>query len=158
MPSSSFYAYFVHVLRCSKQVIQTKVYPKKVSKLSYFCKKCKNCFAFLFWDLRPKSQIFTPHPCPLYFENFLLNTLNSEQKPSAKNRLTGPVKNRSTGQSTGDDFEIYRSGRENPDRFHFWSGGEGPSRWAIFCNFLEKEAILIPLDHILHVFRAIWKY
>ena len=44
---------------------------------------------------------------PPHFENFLLNTLNSEQKPSAKNRLTGPVKNR----STGDDFEIYRSGR-----------------------------------------------
>ena len=110
MPSSSFYAYFVHVLRSSKQVIQTKIYSKKVSKLSYFCKKRKNCFAFLFWDLRPKSQIFTPHPCP-HFENFSLNTLNNEQKPSAKKRLTGPVKNRSTGRSTGDDFEIYRSGR-----------------------------------------------
>ena len=36
---------------------------------------------------------------PPHFENFLLNTLNSEQKPSAKNRLTGPVKNRSTGRS-----------------------------------------------------------
>ena len=48
---------------------------------------------------------------PPHFENFSLNTLNSEQKPSAKNRLTGPVKNRSTGRSTGDDFEIYRSGR-----------------------------------------------
>ena len=58
---------------------------------------------------------------PPYFENFSLNTLNSEQKPSAKNRLTRPVKNRSTGRSAGDDFEIYRSGRENPDRFHFWT-------------------------------------
>ena len=54
---------------------------------------------------------------PPYFENFSLNTFNSEQKPSAKNRLTGTVKNR----STGDDFEIYRSGRENPDRFHLWT-------------------------------------
>ena len=35
---------------------------------------------------------------PPHFENFSLNTLNSEQKPSA-------------GRSTGDDFEIYRSGR-----------------------------------------------
>ena len=26
-----------------------------------------------------------------------------------------------------------------------------------FCKFLEKKAILIPLDHILHVFTAIWK-
>ena len=43
---------------------------------------------------------------PPHFENFLLNTLNIEQKPSAKNRLTGPA-----GRSTGDDFEIYRSGR-----------------------------------------------
>ena len=51
-----------------------------------------------------------------HFEKFSLNTLNSEQKPSAKNWLTGPVKNR----STGDDFEIYRSGRENPDRFHLY--------------------------------------
>ena len=111
MPNSSFYAYFGHVLRCSKQVIQTKIYSKNVSKLSYFCKKPKNCFAFLFWDLHPKSQIFTPHPCPPHFENFSLNALNSEQKHSAKNRLTGSVKNWSTGRSTGDDFEIYRSGR-----------------------------------------------
>ena len=47
---------------------------------------------------------------PPPFENFSLDTLNSEQKPS--------LKNRSTGRSIGDDFEIYRSGRENPDRFH----------------------------------------
>ena len=38
-----------------------------------------------------------------------------------------------------------------------WTGvwGQTPSRWAIFCNFLKKKAILIPLDHISHVFRAI---
>ena len=34
------------------------------------------------------------------------------------------------------------------------SGGEGPSRLAIFRNFLEKKAVLIPLDHISHVFRG----
>ena len=28
------------------------------------------------------------------------------------------------------------------------SGGRAPSRWAIFRNFLEKTAILKPLDHI----------
>ena len=34
---------------------------------------------------RLKSQILTPHPCPLPpFENFSLNTLNSEEKPSVK--------------------------------------------------------------------------
>ena len=32
--------------------------------------------------------------------------------------------------------------------------GEAPSRWAIFRNFLEKKAVLTPLDHISHVFRA----
>ena len=57
---------------------------------------------------------------PFPFENFSLNTLNSEEKPSVKNRSTGPVRNRSTGRSTGNDFEIYRSGRKNPDRFHLW--------------------------------------
>ena len=45
------------------------------------------------------------------FENFLLDALNSEQKPSVKNRSTGPVRNRLTGRSTGVDFEIHRSGR-----------------------------------------------
>ena len=74
---------------------------------------------FFFWDPRPKSQILIPHPCLPLLENFSLDILNSEQKPSAKNRSTGPVANRSTGRSTcrstcrstGDDFEIYRSGR-----------------------------------------------
>ena len=33
-------------------------------------------------------------------------------------------------------------------------GGEAPSCWAIFCNFLEKKAILMPLNHISHIFRA----
>ena len=35
------------------------------------------------------------------------------------------------------------------------SVGEAPGRWAIFCNFLDKKAILMPLDHISQVFRAI---
>ena len=51
------------------------------------------------------------HVPPTPFENFPLDTLNSEQKTSVKKRSTGPVRNRSTGRSTGDDFEIYRSGR-----------------------------------------------
>ena len=57
---------------------------------------------------------------PPVFENFLLDKLKSEQKLSVKKWLTGPVRNRSTGRSTGDDFEIYRSGRENPNRFDLW--------------------------------------
>ena len=65
---------------------------------------------FLLVFLRSPSKVTnfntSPMPSPP-FENFLLNTLNSEQKPSAKNQSTGPVRNR----STGDDFEIYRSGR-----------------------------------------------
>ena len=35
------------------------------------------------------------------------------------------------------------------------AGGYGV--WAIFCNFLEKLVILILLNLILYVFRAIWK-
>ena len=52
------------------------------------------------------------------FENFSLDALNSEQKPTAKTLVDRPIKNRLTGRSTGVDFEIYRSGRENPNRFH----------------------------------------
>ena len=75
-----------------------------------------------------------------HFENFSLNTLNSEQKPSAKIRLTGQVKNRSTGRSTGDDFEIYRSGRENPDRFHLWSMDRNQEQVpARICLLLEPK-------------------
>ena len=33
---------------------------------------------------------------------------------------------------------------------YWW--GRSPSRWAIFRNFLEKKAILIPLEYISHVF------
>ena len=47
-------------------------------------------------------------PPPPFFEKFSLDALNSKQKPFVKKR------------STGVDFEIYRSGRENPDRFHLW--------------------------------------
>ena len=38
-------------------------------------------------------------------------------------------------------------------------GSEGGthSRWAIFCYFLLKLAILMPLDQISHVLRAIRK-
>ena len=35
------------------------------------------------------------------------------------------------------------------------SGDEAPSRWAILWNFFEKKTILMPLDHISHVFRTI---
>ena len=35
--------------------------------------------------------------------------------------------------------------------------GAKPQPQGDFCKFLEKKSILIPLDHISHVFRAIWK-
>ena len=84
---------------------------RKGLKIELFLQKTQKLFCVSF--LRPPSKVtnFYTSPMPPHFENFLLNTLNSEQKPSAKNRLTGPVKNRSTGRSSGDDFEIYRSGR-----------------------------------------------
>ena len=35
------------------------------------------------------------------------------------------------------------------------SGSEASNQLAIFCDILEKKAILRSLDHISHVFRAI---
>ena len=35
------------------------------------------------------------------------------------------------------------------------SVGEAHNRYAIFCNVLKKVAILMQLDHILHVFKVI---
>ena len=35
--------------------------------------------------------------------------------------------------------------------------GQSTQPLGDFCKFLEKKAILIPLDHISHVFTAIWK-
>ena len=46
MPSSAFYAYFEHVLRCSKQVIQTETLPKKGLKIESFLQKMQVFFAF----------------------------------------------------------------------------------------------------------------
>ena len=69
----------------------------------------KNVKIFLRFFLRPSSEVtnFNTSPMPPPpFENFLLDTLNSEQKP-VKHRSTGAVRNRSTGV----DFEIYWSGR-----------------------------------------------
>ena len=82
MPSSSFYAYFVHVLRCSKEIFQTEIKPNKVFKLRYFSKNCKNFFAFFFWDPRPKSQILTPHPFP--FWKFLITCIEQWTKNFCK--------------------------------------------------------------------------
>ena len=84
---------------------------KKGLKIELFLQKTQNVFAFFLRPPRPKSQILTPHPCLPLFENFLFDTLSNEQKPSVKNRSTGPVRNRSTGRSTGGDFEIYGQGR-----------------------------------------------
>ena len=35
--------------------------------------------------------------------------------------------------------------------------GQSPQPLGDFCTFLDKKAILNPLDHISHVFKAIWK-
>ena len=51
------------------------------------------------------------------FEFFSLDALNNEWTKTfrKKKRSTGSIRNRSIGRSTGVDFEIYRSCRENPD-------------------------------------------
>ena len=44
------------------------------------------------------------------------------------------------------------SGGASPSRRRLWGpGGEAPSRWAIFRNFLEKLPFLMSLDHISHI-------
>ena len=50
--------------------------------MSYFCKKRKQFFAFFF--LRHRVTNFNTSPKLPPFENYLLDILNSEQKPSAK--------------------------------------------------------------------------
>ena len=92
---------------------------KKGLKIESFLQKTQNFFCVFFLSLPSKVTNFNTSTMPTPFENFSLHTWNSEQKPSVKNRSTGQVRNRSTGQvrnrstgrSTGDDFEIYRSGR-----------------------------------------------
>ena len=60
--------------------------------------------------------------------SLLLRLLNTKRKPSGKKRSTGPVSDRSIGV----DFEFYRSGRENPDRFPL-------------CNALCELALELPV-------------
>ena len=42
-----------------------------------------------------------------------------------------------------------------PVAMGFW--GQSPQQLGNFCKFLEKTAILIPLDHISHVFKPFEK-
>ena len=86
-------------------------FSQKGLKIELFLQKNAKIVLRFFSGTSVQSHKFLHLTHAPHFENFSLNTLNSEQKPSAKNQLTGPVKNRSTGRSTGDDSEIYRSGR-----------------------------------------------
>ena len=46
-------------------------------------------------------------------------------------------------------------GAELPAAGGYGGLGTKPPALGEFCKFLEKKAILIPLDHILHVFTVI---
>ena len=46
-------------------------------------------------------------------------------------------------------------GAEPPAAGGYGGLGQSPKPLGNFCKFLEKKAILIPLDHISHVFKAI---
>ena len=46
-------------------------------------------------------------------------------------------------------------GAEPPAAGSYGGLGAKPPAAGRFCKFLEKKAILIPLDHISHVFTAI---
>ena len=65
--------------------------------------KTQKFFAFFFWGHRLKSQILAPQPCPPFWKFFI--------KYIEKWRKTFCEKNGRPGRSTGDNFEIYRSGR-----------------------------------------------
>ena len=109
--------------------------------------KTQNFFAF-FLRLPSGVTTFDTSPMALPFEKFSFDALNSEQKPSAKNRSIRPVRNRSTGRSTGVDFKIFRSGRENSDRFHLWS--ETDCQVAVVLTTLfHKEIIGLVLCEVL---------
>ena len=62
-----------------------------------------------------------------------LGLLKTEHKLSIK-KTGGPVSDRSTGR----DFKFYRSGRENPDRFHLWSVDKLQIR-TVFRIILKAE-------------------
>ena len=119
MLSSFFHAYFVHVLCCSKQVFQTEIFTKKGLKLELFLQK-KQKF-FLRFILRPPSKVtnLTPHPWPPFFENFSLDALNSEQRASVKKLVNRADQKPVDRPVNRRKLEVYRSGRENPSRFHF---------------------------------------
>ena len=86
MPSSGLYAYFVHILRRSKQCHSNRNLHKKGLKIESFLQKKKKLFCVFF--LRPPAKVTkfntSPMPQPPSLENFSLDTLNSEQKPSVK--------------------------------------------------------------------------
>ena len=50
---------------------------------------------------------------------------------------------------------VYSNVSQLPVAMGVW--GQSPQPLGDFCKFLEKKAILIPFDHILHEFRAIGK-
>ena len=110
---------------------------KKGLKIESFLQKTQK-----FFFLRPPSKVtnFNTSTMPP-FENFSLDTLNSEQKPSVKNWSTGPVRNWSTGRSTGDDFEIYRSGRVQKILIVSISAAHCRSQEFIWSGFKAKSLI-----------------
>ena len=70
---------------------------------------------------------------PPIFENLSLDALNNEQIPQKK---------RSSGRSTGVDFEIYRLGRVKKIAtwFHFWLGLL--KKFSDFCKNVKRFGYL----------------
>ena len=82
-----------------------KFIPKRSQNWVIFAKKRKNCFAFLFWDLRLKSQIFTPHPCPPILKIFYLIHWTVNKKLLQK---TGWPGRSNTGRPAGQPAMILK--------------------------------------------------
>ena len=76
---------------------------KKGLKIESFLQKTKKFFAFFFVRSPSKVTNFNNSPMLSPFENFSLDILNSEQKPSVK-------KTGRPGRSSGNDLKICRSG------------------------------------------------
>ena len=143
-----FWAHFALL----KTVLSNRNLTKKGLKIESFLQKTQTFFCVFF--LRPSSKVtnFNTPPMPLPpFENFSLNTLNSEEKSSVKK----PVDR--AGQKPVNrpvDRPVNRRwfwnlpvglGRENPDRFHLWF-----EYWRNFCDFKNRNIFTIRKGLIKH--------
>ena len=72
--------------------------------------KLQNLIVFFLRLPSGVTNFNTPPTLPFPFENFLLDALRSEEKPSVK-KTVDRAGQKPVDRPAGEDFEIYRSGR-----------------------------------------------